>query len=229
MDFKEKLQALEQERHREQWAESKEATIRKLIEQARKQKPRPQDLPDKVSARKGTKDWYLRVWVNYDRRGKKKATHIVRLRESESDEALFQRVRAATAEALFRDEDREKREREKEFPAWAIAKKRAVEEALAEQRRREKGEEDFPDGIVLVAERQTAGPAPERGCSRITEHRRGHADVVRRRAARLEFPKRPCPCPRAIPSRPRTSTFRSGSSGARAKATSATPGPSRCR
>ena len=155
-----KLQALAKERHLEQWAESKEATIRKLIEQARKQKPRPQDLPDKISARKGTKDWYLRVWVNYDRRGKKQATHIVRLRENESDEALFQRVRAATAEALFRDEDREKREREKEFPSWAKAKKRAVEEALAEQRRREKGGENFPDGIVLVAERQTAGPAP---------------------------------------------------------------------
>ena len=77
------------------------------------------------------------------------------------DEALFQRVRAATTEALFRDEDREKREREKEFPAWALAKKKAVEDALAEQRRREKGGKDFPDGIVLVAERQTRGPAPD--------------------------------------------------------------------
>ena len=84
----------------------------------------------------------------------------MRLRESESDEALFQRVRAATTEALFLDADREKREREKEFPAWAIAKKRAVEDALAEQRRREKGGENFPDGIVLVAERQAARPPP---------------------------------------------------------------------
>jgi hypothetical protein len=157
----EKLRAADQERRLEQWAESKEATIRKLIEQARKQKPPPRDLPDKVSARKGTKDWYLRVEVNYDRRGKKQATHLVRLKEGESDEALFQRVRAATTEALFRDEDREKREREKEFPPWAKAKKKAVEEALAEQRRREKGGKDFPDGIVLIAERQTTGPAPD--------------------------------------------------------------------
>ncbi len=157
----EKLRAADQARRLEQWAEGKEATIRKLIEQARKQKPRPQDLPDKVAARKGTKDWYLRVWVNYDQRGKKQATQIVRLRENESDEALFQRVRAATTEALFRDEDREKREREKDFPAWAKAKKRAVEEALGEQRRRDKGKDDFPDGIVLVAERQAAGPAPD--------------------------------------------------------------------
>ena len=69
-------------------------------------------------------------------------------------------MRAATTEALFLDADREKREREKEFPAWAIAKKRAVEDALAEQRRREKGGENFPDGIVLVAERQAARPPP---------------------------------------------------------------------
>jgi hypothetical protein len=65
-DPTEKLQGWEQERReqsaeskREQWAESKEATIRKLIDKARQQKPRPQDLPGKVSARKGVKDWYL--------------------------------------------------------------------------------------------------------------------------------------------------------------------------
>jgi hypothetical protein len=156
----EKRQELVQERRREQWAESKEAAVRKLIEKARQQKPRPRDLPDKVSARKGTKDWYLRVSVNYDRRGTKQATRIVRLREGETDAELFQRVRAATTEALFRDADREKREREKDFPDWAKAKKRAVEQALAEQRRREKGGENLPDGMVLVAERQVAGPPP---------------------------------------------------------------------
>ena len=40
-----------------------------------------------------------------------------------------------------------------------------------------------PDGIVLVAERQTARTSSERGCARITEHRRAHPDVVRRRGA----------------------------------------------
>ena len=76
-----------------------------------------------------------------------------------------------------------KREREKEFPAWAIAKKRAVEDALAEQRRAREGRRELSRrhraGRRATDRRTCSG----RGCSRITEHRRAHPDVVRRRAA----------------------------------------------
>ena len=166
IDF-EGLRAEEEERARrlEAWAESKEKTIRRLITKARNQKPRPLDLPDKVSARKGRKHWFLRVWVNYDRRKKtrNRATGLVRLRTTESDAALFARVRAATERAMILDDYAEKTKREKEFPPWAKAKKKAIEAELLKQRQEpgNRNKKNFPDGMVLVAEEQTQGPKPK--------------------------------------------------------------------
>ena len=119
---------------RSDWAQEKEEQLKKLIDQARKQKPAPKDLPDHVTRWYNERDkrWYLNIWVFLDTAGEQKTGYPLQLRPDETGEQLLERVRSATARALQRVEDREQRERSKEAPAWA----RRLEEGLQSAHRR---------------------------------------------------------------------------------------------
>ena len=137
------------------WAIEQQKKINDLIEKAHKQKPRPQDLPDRLVVwyNKHNNSWYLNVWVHFDTQGKVKVHYPVRLKPEESIEQLFKRVRTATSKALQRFEDKQQRQREEDMPRWAQDLKRNLNRRLKELQRKEKTT-NFPDGLTLVIEKR---------------------------------------------------------------------------
>ena len=135
------------------WAKGKKKDIDKLLDEARKQTPRPKDLPDRVVLWHNERDgnWYLNVWAWFDVQGEKKKAVPLKLKPGESTEDLFARVREATLEALQRAEDEERREVARQLaPAWALELERKLKQRLDALRAKEKGATDLPDGMVLV-------------------------------------------------------------------------------
>jgi hypothetical protein len=87
------------------WTKLKEKELHELIAAARKQKPRPLDMPDRLVVWYSDKDggWHLNVWVHFDTQGKVRTGRSSRLRPKESSEKLFDRVREATTGAPARE------------------------------------------------------------------------------------------------------------------------------
>jgi uncharacterized membrane protein HdeD (DUF308 family) len=138
---------------RSQWAEAQKDAITALIDEARKDSPRPKDLPDQIALWYNERDqsWYFNVWTYLDRRGEEKRGQAVKLKPGESTEDLWERVRDATAQALQAGEDRERREQAKLAPAWARELEHELRKRLDALRKKEGGDA-FPDGMVLVPE-----------------------------------------------------------------------------
>jgi hypothetical protein len=138
---------------RAQWAEAQKDAITALVDEARRETPPPQDLPDQIALWYNERDysWYFNVWTYLDTKGKEKRGQAVKLNPAESAEELWERVRAATAQALQAGEDRERSEQAKLAPAWARELERRLRKRLDALRAQEGGN-DFPDGMVLVPE-----------------------------------------------------------------------------
>lgn len=177
------------------WTSVKLRQVEDLMEKARRQKPPPQDIPDKIVIwyKPENQSWYFNALVNLDTRGKKRVSYPVRLRPEESAEALFERVRSAVPKALQKAKDERKQERARALPAWARRIEREVRRGLQEQRRRDKTATDFPDGMVLVAEPweapAAAQPTTKQGFDIYLQIwvERGTAPHTQRNDARIPF------------------------------------------
>ena len=142
------------------WTRSQQRELDALLAEARKQQPRPKDLPDRLVLwyNERNQSWYLNVFVYLDPRGRVKQAVPVRLRAGEEPDALLERVRAAAAKALENVAAQQQASREQELPKWAQDLKRKLAARLDELRRQEKTT-DFPDGLELIVENRAAGTA----------------------------------------------------------------------
>ncbi len=137
------------------WAAEQQKQLARLIENARKQSPRPPDLPDRLVPwfNERTQTWYLNVWVYFDPTGSKKTASALPLHSNETPEQLLERVRTATAGELQKSEDSDRQKLEKQAPYWARKLAWELKVRLDKLHQGEKNATDFPDGMAL-----TAGP-----------------------------------------------------------------------
>ena len=140
------------------WTVDQENGLRKRIDAARKQSPRP-DLPDRLVFYPHKDGWFVNVWVHFDVAGRDATHAALRLKQGEKPDDLYQRTLQAVQEALeiHRGEDRQRLEAE--MPQWAADLKDKVQRALG----KETGD-DVPDGMTLVLEGRGApvrGPGQE--------------------------------------------------------------------
>lgn len=134
-------------------AKATKMEIDALLDKARKETPKPQDLPDQIVLWYNERDhnWYFNVWTYLDTAGKEKRGQAIKLDPGENAEELWEKVRAATGQALQAGEDRERSAQAKLAPAWARELERELRKRLDALRKEEDGD-DFPDGMVLVPE-----------------------------------------------------------------------------
>lgn len=148
-----------------EWVKAKKKALDQRIAQAKQENGGSLLLPDDVVPwfNEKANQWYLNVWVKLDKQGKQKASQAISLKEKESDDALFEKVKTAAGKALLKAEDQERQQKAKTAPEWARTIEKEVKRRLDEEHKKNKSATDFPDGIGLSVEENKAAPnTPDR-------------------------------------------------------------------
>jgi hypothetical protein len=127
------------------WTIEQEKALRQSIDDARKQDPKPELLPDKLVFYEYEGNWLLNVWVSFV--GERAQHKAIRLKEGEKTDSLHARTIAAAYAAVDLQRARENKRREAEMPPWASALKTKLDAELGG-----KNGDDIPDGMTLVLE-----------------------------------------------------------------------------
>jgi hypothetical protein len=144
------------------WVRDQQKAIRTLIAKAKEKKPVPLDIPDHVQSwyNQDIDTWYLNVWVYFGTDKSKKFNSAIKLREGESIDDLFTRVKEATIKAYQQSEKRQGEEEQKAMPKWVQDLKKQVEKKVKRIRQKDKKARNIPDGIEAVM-KSNKGNKPE--------------------------------------------------------------------